>query len=299
MATEIQSAGKVVVGTDCSNRADKAIEWAAKTASSRGYPLLVVSVLPEVPLPKRTRAASALREGTDYVNQLREQVGKKLADIADRVRGYHPTLVVETALVQGSAPLVLAQASKDAVMVVVGARGQTAPPAVRILGGTADQVTSHAHGPVAVITDLSEEDHGGPVVVGVDGSDESKVAIGIAFREAASRHVPVRAINTWDFGPYDAFNAEIWAASIDEMAEDLTSMVNDLVKDEAAKHPEVAVQVDVVRGRPEFVLVDASKKASLVVVGSRGRGGFAGLLLGSTSKHVLREARCPVIVART
>ena len=112
------------------------------------------------------------------------------------------------------------------------------------------------------------------------------------------REVPLVAINAWDFGAYDAYNADVWEYSIDEITAGLTEMVDKQLADGKAKFPEVPVEIRIVRGRAEVALVDESKKAGLVVVGSRGRGGFAGLLLGSTSKHVLREAHCPVIVTR-
>ena len=71
-----------------------------------------------------------------------------------------------------------------------------------------------------------------------------------------------------------------------------------LIADKVAEFPDVDVTIQPARGRPEVALVEASKNAGLLVIGSKGRGGFASLLLGSTSRHVLREAYCPVVITR-
>lgn len=298
MNAAIETADRIVVGTDGSQRASKAVEWAADRAVARKLPLVVFHVIAEVPLPRRTGAAAAISQGFDYVAEYKSRTKKKLDGLVADLRSRYPGLVVDGHVVTGNPSYVLAQASKDAAQVVVGARGQGAPLSVRLLGGVSDAVTAHAHGPVAVIGDGAIENPGGPVVVGVDESEAAKTAIDLAFDAADVRGVPLIAINAWDFGPYDAYNAEIWERTAADITAGLTEMVNELLADAQAKHPEVSVQVQVVRGRPGTALVDASKQAGLVVVGSRGRGGFTGLLLGSTSKHVLRESHCPVIVTR-
>lgn len=298
MNATIQSAGHVVVGTDGSQRANKAVEWAADRATARKLPLLVLYVVPELPLPGRTAAAAQIHHGKDYVADYLANAQQRVDAVVEQMRNKFEGLDVTGQVVQGNASFVLARASRDAEMVVVGARGEGAPLAVKLLGGTSDAVTSHAHGPVAVIGDDASYNPQGPVVVGVDDSPAAKAAAKLAFDAAHLRGVPVIAVNAWDFGPYDAFNAEIWDQSMAEITQSLTEMVNDLLAEQKAAYPDVPVEIRVVRGRPEVAVVDASKGAGLTVVGSRGRGGFAGLLLGSTSKHVLREAHSPVIVTR-
>ncbi len=298
MNAEIETAERIVVGTDGSERANKAVEWAADRAVARKLPLLVLFVVPEMPLPGRTAAAAAIYHGTDYVadyvNHAQERVDKIVAELRQKYDGLNVTGLA----LQGNPSYVLAGASKDAAMVVVGARGQSAPLSVRLLGGVSDAVASHAKGPIAVIGDGSHEHPDGPVAVGVDDSPPAKAAIDLAFDAADVRGVPVIAVNTWDFGPYDAFNAEVWERSMAEITESLTESVTEILAPIRARYPNVPVEIRVVRGRPETALIKASEEAGLVVVGSRGRGGFTGLLLGSTSKHVLRESKCPVIVTR-
>lgn len=298
MTVELQTAGRIVVGTDGSLRADKAVAWAANRAAARNLPLLILLVVPELPLPGRTAAAAAINQGTHYIDDFLAQSQQKVEAVAERLRAEYPGVEIEARVVQGHDSSVLAEASKDAAQVVVGARGQNAPLSVKLLGGVSDAVTAHAHGPVAVISDFAEEHPNGPVVVGVDDSDHARAAAKIAFEAADLRGVPVIAINAWDFGPYDAFNAEIWDHSMKQITDSLTDLVNEVLAPLRAEYPNVEVDVQVVRGRPENAIVEASKGAGLVVVGSRGRGGFKGLMLGSTSKHVLREAHAPVIVTR-
>ncbi len=298
MNTEIQTAGRIVVGTDGSQRANKAVEWAAQRALARTLPLLVLYVVPELPLPGRTAAAAQITHGAHYVDDYRAAAESRLAGVVDKLRGEHDGLDVTGQIVIGNAAYILSRASRDADLVVIGARGEGAPLSVKMLGGTSDAVTAHAHGPVAVIGDEAHENPGGPVVVGVDDSPAAKAALKLAFEAADVRGVPVVAVHSWDFGPQDAYDADIWSYSVAEITQSLTEMVQDLIAEQRAAHPDVPVEVKVVRGRPETTLVEESKRAGLTVVGSRGRGGFAGLLLGSTSKHVLREAASPVIVTR-
>lgn len=298
MNAEIETAGRIVVGTDGSERANKAVEWAADRAAARGLPLLVLFIVPEMPLPGRTAAAAAIHHGSDYVADYLNHSQERVDRVVDDLRARFDGLDVTGAALQGNPSYVLARASKDADLVVVGARGQSAPLSVKLLGGVSDAVAGHAKGAVVVVGDEAHENPDGPIVVGVDDSPEAKAAVWRAFDAANVRGVPVVAIHTWDFGPYDAFNAEIWDRSMAEITESLTELVNEVLADARAEFPDVEVEIKVVRGRPETALIKASKDAGMVVVGSRGRGGFAGLLLGSTSRHVLREAQCPVLVTR-
>ncbi|NLE17764.1 MAG: universal stress protein, partial [Propioniciclava sp.] len=193
---------------------------------------------------------------------------------------------------------VLAQASKKALLVVVGARGANAPAKVRALGGTADAVVAHAHGPVAVITDHGSPTPDGPVVVGVDDSPESDAALALAADEAAARGVPLRAIHAWDVAPWMMGPMGVTAMQSLPPVSRLKERIEEIVAPVVADHPGLEYTVEVVEARPSAALAEASVGASELVVGSRGLGGFTGLLLGSTSKEVLRDADCPVIVTR-
>lgn len=274
------------------------MEWAAKTAVKRGIPLLVIHVVPSVPVPARTSAAAMLAQGPDLVAKLMTQTQTMLNTVADHLTETFPGLQVETAIGDGNPGRVLADAAKDADLVVVGARGKSAPASVRLLGGNADVVSVHAPGTIAVIPEYSQQRADGPVVVGVDQSREAQIAIARAFEAAHTAGVPLVALNAWDYGPYDAYNADVWEHSIDQMTKELIDEVEKIIADDRRAFPDVEVEIRVVRGRAHTALIEASKDANLVFVGSRGRGGFKGLLLGSTSKRVLRDASCPVVICR-
>ena len=300
MTNNYETKGRWVVGTDGSLRSEKAIMWAAKHVSERmePVPLLIIHAIPEVPIPTRTEAAHALRDGTDYKESLVAHAQQIVDEVAAKVRAAYPDLVVETAVAEGHPADLLAKAGADADQVVVAARGVGAPALVKMLGGVADYVVNNAQGSVAVVPDQAEDHEGAPVVVGLDDSPQGKLAIARAFQAASLRGVPLIAITAWDYGPYTSTDAEVWAYSIDEMNKMMVTEAEKLIAEKKAEFPDVEVTIKPVRGRPESALIEASRDAGLVVIGSKGRGGFASLLLGSTSRHVLRESYCPVVVTR-
>ena len=273
---------RIVVGTDGSRRADRAVDWAAGRAAALGLPLLILHVVPGRPTPSTplTAVTASFEEG------FHEEALERLERVVRRAHELHDDLDVTGEIVEGNAAYVLAQASKEAALVVVGARGESAPVTVRLLGGVCDQVTAYASGPIAVIPDEEHACPDGPVVLGVDESPEARAAMWFAFETAAERGVPVVAIHAWQ----DRDSREIVAR--------VTDIVDGMLTEARAEYPEVPVEVRVIHGKPHHELVQASKEAGLVVVGSRGIGGFTGLLLGSTSKRVLRDSHCPVVVTR-
>ena len=297
MPISFNATGKIVVGTDLSGRAQEAVAWAAHRAAARKVPLLIVLALPEVPIPRRSRLFDAMVTG-DYHGYLAGNAKAKLEELAAKARELHPELEVETVAEEGLGSYVLAQASKKALLVVVGARGANAPAKVRALGGTADAVVAHAHGPVAVITDHGSPTPDGPVVVGVDDSPESDAALALAADEAAARGVPLRAIHAWDVAPWMMGPMGVTAMQSLPPVSRLKERIEEIVAPVVADHPGLEYTVEVVEARPSAALAEASVGASELVVGSRGLGGFTGLLRGSTSKEVLRDADCPVIVTR-
>ena len=290
--------GRIVVGTDLSHRADQAVTWAADRAAARAEPLTVVLVISELSIPRKSHVFAAMRVG-DYLADLRRRADQRILAVREGVLARHPQLDVEALVVDGVASQVLSEASHSAALVVVGARGHSAPLSVKALGGTADAVTAHAVGPVAVVTDLGQPTPQGPVVVGVDDSGPALAAVRIAVDEAARTTRRLIAVHAFeDASALFTSGLGLWSVDVGEASGYFHTMVTDLIAPYASEHPEVGVEVRITPGRAAHALAEASADASLLVVGSRGRGGFLGLLLGSTSKGVLREAECPVIVMR-
>jgi nucleotide-binding universal stress UspA family protein len=205
---------------------------------------------------------------------------------------------LDTELLKGDVLPSLVDLSKDAEMVVVGCRGLGAIGR-RLLGSISWGLIHHAHCPVAVIHDedplMPYPVAQAPVVVGIDGSPASESATAIAFDEASRRGVELVAVHAWsDITVYEFPDVE-WLTRMKEQAEETLA---ERLAGWQGRYPDVPVRRVVARDRPSHELVEQSESAQLVVVGSHGRGGFAGMLLGSVSAAVAESARMPVIVAR-
>jgi nucleotide-binding universal stress UspA family protein len=216
-----------------------------------------------------------------------------LRRVADCLTARHPGLTVVCREVAGAGPAVLVEESGVADLTVVGSRGNGSIPTAT-LGATATIVTTHAHGPVLIARPPAALPGPGlPVVVGVDGSDHSVAALDLAFDVAQRTGAPVVGVHVWSAGPR-ASDEEVHHRS-----ETAGTVLNDALEPWRAKFPDVRLVETLVRsGTMAEELVEASADAGLVVVGTRGHGGFAGLLLGSVSLSVAQHAHCPVAVVR-
>lgn len=140
-----------------------------------------------------------------------------------------------------------------------------------------------------------KEDRSHLIVVGTDGSASSVLALEWAVRQAEFTGCALRIVATWEWPAGYGFSAipEDWRP-----VEDLEKVLEPIVAKLRAEHPNVEISEKFIEGHPAPVLVDESRGASLLVVGSRGLGAFAGMLIGSTSKHCVTSAHCPVAVIR-
>jgi nucleotide-binding universal stress UspA family protein len=179
-------------------------------------------------------------------------------------------------------------------MVVVGCRGLGAVSRW-LLGSVTADLIRHAHSPVVVVHGEQESLPSAgtaPVVVGIDGSPASENALAFAFDEASRRGVPLVAVHAWGDVDGEPLPGSQW--------ENLRVLAEERVAERLAgwgeRYPDVVIQREVVLDRPAHHLLQRSRTAQLTVVGSRGRGGFAGLLLGSVSKSVAEAAETPVVV---
>jgi nucleotide-binding universal stress UspA family protein len=219
-----------------------------------------------------------------------------LEELVASLRSAYPAVDIQFQQVALGAAPALIEASRDAELVVIGHRGLGGFGEL-LLGSVGAQVSAHAHAPVIVVR---PEPAGpdAPVVVGVDGSAGSEPAIEFAFREAAARGVPLDAVHVYWARAADTLRDPDADADARARAE-AEAVLDSALRPWEARFPDVGVRRQPVHSlNPEYCLVELSRTAGLVVVGSRGRGGFAGLLLGSVSQALVHHASCPVAVVR-
>jgi nucleotide-binding universal stress UspA family protein len=280
----------IVVGVDDTPRGALALDWAVDEAQRWNVPLHIVYA-PMMPL----RGPSPEMASGSHGTEADEVLGAAL----ERVHELAPHLPVTTTSRYGAPAPFLVDASRGASGVVVGARGRGAL-ASALLGSTSIDVAAHAHCPVTVVRQLPEVVTDRPgVVVGVDGSELSEAAVAAAFAQADARSVPLTVVHAW-FLEYAAAGLQVLDLEQErqQIGEAEQAVTAEVVAGWSQKYPDVVVRRHVVNAHPVKALVDHSKGAELVVVGSRGRGGFAGLLLGSVSQGVLHHAHAPVMVVR-
>lgn len=284
----------VLVGVDGSPASQNAVAWAAREAALHGMPLTLVHVL--MPPAMMTWPEVAIPQGFQQWQEVEgHHLIREATAIAEDVTRAAP-IRIDSETVTGSAVASLADMSKEAHLVVVGSHGRGRVQ--RLLGSVASGLAQHGLCPVGVIHDdnrpLSEASAAAPVVVGIDGSPFSESATAIAFDEASRRGVELLAVHAccdWEGGQnFDTDWSTVEQRGREVLAERLAGWQE--------QFPDVTVRRVVVADRAAEHLVEESKQAQLVVVGSHGRGGFAGMLLGSASSAVVQSARIPVIVAR-
>lgn len=286
----------VVVGVDGSASAVTAAEWAADEAARRGAELRVVhaNLWPTVRMP-------AGHYPIEFQQPLLEHSRALVATAVAAAGARQPHLTITNALVPTTSVDLLIAESRAAQLLVLGARGIGGVPGM-LAGSVAIAVSSHARCPVAVIrphpADVAPPT-GGPVVVGVDGSPKSRPALRFAFDAASCLGAPLLALHTWLDIAVDAPRGHpIWMIDWDQVREDEERMLAERLAGWQEDYPDVKVQRIVVRDRPVRSLLDAATTAQLMVVGSRGRGGIGGMLLGSTSHALIHHCPCPLVVVR-
>ncbi|MGY1941413.1 universal stress protein [Nocardia gipuzkoensis] len=277
----------IVVGVDGSSVALAALRWATADAAHHQVPLHLVYAIGVL-----GDFGSGIELGQfdfdSYWQGVRDALETACA-VAVSESAPIAQLDISTELVDAPPIPVLRDRSKTARLLVIGTHGLGAINR-RLLGSVSTALARHAACPVAVIPETSAPSDG-PVAVGVDGSPSSVHAVEIAFDESAFRGVELIAVHTWsDFLRFSS------RADMQEEGEELLSRS---LAGYGEKYPEVRVRRIVVEDRPAERLLQVGEKAQLIVVGSHGRGGFAGMTLGSVGQAVLHAAEVPVIIARS
>lgn len=271
---------QIVVGLDGSDGATAALRWAAETAACHGARLSALLAWDLLGQPGHT-FSPAFGE-----SDARAALEGWVADVTLEV----PVACEVVNDLPGNA---LIERSADADLVVVGSRGMGGFKAL-LLGSVSSVVAERALCPVAVVRPtLSRR---GPVVVGVDGVSHSTRVVELAANEARARSLPLELVHA-----YTASSAPVLGLpaviplghAAEEAAEHRLAQIGERVDLSG-----IDVRHVIVDDSPAGALVDASERASMVVVGSRGRGSLAAVLLGSTSRHLLHHAVCPVVVVR-
>jgi nucleotide-binding universal stress UspA family protein len=279
---------EILVGVDGSEPSLRAADWAAADAAVTGLRVTVcyvsdASALAGVPLPRDFR-----REAHAY--------GRRMVDRA-LVRIRHAAAIDSGGEVADGNPAAeLIRRAAGAEQIVLGSRGAGGFEQL-VLGSVGAEVAAHASCPVVVVRGEDHERH--EVVVGVDASDRSHHVLEYAFQYAARHGGRIHAVHAvHDHAaplPLPPVSGRPWVEPEHGTAWELLA---DAVAPWALKYPAVEVETTVVDSSAAWALIQASKGAALVVVGSRGHSGFTGLLLGSVSLALLRHADCPVAVVR-
>lgn len=282
----------IVVGVDGSPHTSEVVTWAAHEALMRGIPVTLAHVISPVPVSMhdlrirhriaRWRTSRATRIVTEARNLVESVGATDPPEVRTELFFDHPVPA-------------LTRLSKDAHLVVVG-RGRRDPLTRHLPGSVSTGLCHHAHCPVAVIPerDAGSADVAGGVLVGIDGSPASESATAIAFDEASRRGVELTALHAWSDAAVFPAIGEDWHTCRTEADELLAERLAGWQE----RYPDVRIERRIVCDRPAHHLLESARHAQLVVVGSHGRGGFAGMLLGSVSTAVAQSVDVPVIVAR-
>ncbi|KAF0961133.1 universal stress protein [Rhodococcus sp. T7] len=286
----------IVVGVD-GQSALAAVTWAAREAVYHDAPLVLVTV---TSMPGDSGVPTGIPAGFFDDQGLAARKRLEKAEEFARAAAHGHDIDIEIARSTGSPTRELLERSETARMVVVGSN-RYGPVERALLGSVSTAVVTHARCPVAVVRELPHTEVTeivGPVVVGVDGTANSEPAISVAFEEAAQRQVGLVAVHAWSDIDLDLAG---WRGSGFEWEKQHTremALLAESLSGRAEEYPDVKVQAVVVIDRPVHNLRAQAERAQLLVVGSRGRGGFASMLLGSTSRALLHTVTCPLIVAR-
>lgn len=309
----------IVVGWDASDGARIALDWAALSALRQGLHLTVLHCLdvywsPGLSAIDPTGRYAVVGAAAESVagesvtgsaadtppaggSVLREGVERATRVVGEgRVTGIH---------VYGTPAGQLVEASKRADFVVTGTRGRGRLLS-GLLGSTSYAVTAHARCPAIVVRTATEDGqtppHPGPgcrVIVGIDGSSQSARALAQGADIAARTDAPLHVVAVAEAGTVEpqAYSDHRTKGRHDREARGhARDWLHEAKAILSVTQPALSIEYEVLSGAPGHALADLGFDAGLIVVGSRGRGGFAGLLLGSVSHIVIHEALCPVMV---
>jgi nucleotide-binding universal stress UspA family protein len=278
----------VTVGFDGSIESRRAIAWGADEAHRRLAPLHIVACHVN-PVVENPWVPSAAYDESDAIASVKLDLEGFAADIHRR----YPDLRCEQRLVVGDARVELVTAAAESALLVVGTSGAGAAESF-LLGSVAHAVARTSPCPVVLVPGNEPSETTGRIVVATDGSRAATAAVVWATDEADRRDAELVVLHAWSY-PYDTF---VDGGEARDLTRVDAALVVDAAVERATGRGRSPVRARLVEGQPSAVIVDESAHADLVVVGSRGRGGFRSLLFGSVAHAVAAHAPCPTVVVR-
>lgn len=275
----------IVIGYDGSTGAGTALEWGLKLARRRQAPVRIVHAF------EPSMYAISLSGGyAAGVADLRTATESEVVAVGDRARALYPDLEVSGVLEVDNPGRLLVEMSQHADTIVLGFH-------TKLTGSTTMYVASHAWCTVVAVPP-GHVSAGSGVVVGLDGSDQSEAALAYAFQQASELRQPLVAVHAW----FDPVTVSVLGAAMPLVydpvgySHDQEILLAESLAGWSEKYPDVPVKRRVMHDHAVTALVDAAAGAHLIVVGCRGRGAVASILLGSVSRGVLHLANTPVAV---
>ncbi len=276
---------RVVVGFDGSPMSRLAVNWAASYAQLSHQGLTLLSATEPGPMSLQQ---VALLNRFDREAALNDRLARAVKHLQVR----HPLLDVRSVLAEASPIDELSEATEWARLVVTGTRGLGLVRGA-MFGSVTDSVLARARGPVAAVPTAARFANG-PILLGVDRASTARAATLMAFENARRRQAPVLALliepNIWDLRR----GAE-WE-SAEHVLGQAKAALADALREASSRYPMVPVDSRVVPGRPLPWLLQVSRMASMVVLGTRRNGRLPGLLHGSVSRRAAQQAHCPAVV---
>jgi nucleotide-binding universal stress UspA family protein len=286
-----------VVGVDGSPESDEALIWALEDGRLRNLPVRAVNVWHPTDDPQETERLAALQSVAELRAGLVDEVMSSVHAVVDRagVTG----VAVTAEVLYGHPVRELTRTAGADSLLVVGSRGRGSLTG-SILGSVSQGCAQYADGPVVVVRGRRPGAPAGRVVAGVDGSSSSVRALRFADQEARARGAALQVVHAWRL-PYLGFagrSGSLPQDVVDEFGARAGETLRDSMRRGSVDTTRPDVEMWLVEGLPNLSLLHAAGNADLLVVGSRGYGGWKGLLMGSVSAQCVTQAPCPVAVIR-
>lgn len=288
---------RILVGVDGSDGSRRALRWAIGEAAAR-YGTVQPVIMWQSPYDMGETYVPV--DEAKFVDAAKERLMEAVAEVASE----DPAVEIDPLVLEGDPAQILCERSSDVDLLVVGSRGY-GDFAGLLLGSVSSKCAHHSRCPVVIVSKSDQEDRNrdlgrvGRILVGVDGSEGSRGALRWAIAEAAVRGASVDAVSVWHdpYGGDMSLEFEVPYFRRDRLAtlEHARELLAVTIS-EAGDDPAVEIDPLVLQGDPAQILCERSNDVDLLVVGSRGHGGFGRLMLGSVSSKCAHHSRCPVVI---